>query len=52
MALTKRRVVVTGLGLLTPLGVGLKENWLNLLAGKSSTHSIESDGNKKFYLIR
>ena len=42
---TKRRVVVTGLGLLTPLGLGVKENWTNLLEGKSCSVSLESDGN-------
>ena len=46
MSSTKRRVVVTGLGLLTPLGVGVKENWQHLLSGKSCTHSLESDSNK------
>ena len=31
----KRRVVVTGLGALTPLGVGVAETWEGLLAGAS-----------------
>jgi len=30
-----RRVVVTGLGLLCPLGIGVKASWANLTAGKS-----------------
>jgi len=46
MSVSKRRVVVTGLGLVTPLGLGVKENWLNLLLGKSSTISLESDSMK------
>ena len=31
----KRRVVVTGLGLVTPLGTGVEKNWEALCAGKS-----------------
>ncbi len=35
MAESKRRVVVTGLGMVTPCGLSVKENWGNILAGKS-----------------
>ncbi len=31
----KRRVVVTGVGLVTPIGIGKEEFWKNLTAGKS-----------------
>jgi 3-oxoacyl-[acyl-carrier-protein] synthase II len=37
------RVVVTGMGLISPIGVGVKENWSNLLAGKSGIVSISGD---------
>ncbi len=35
-----RRVVVTGLGLTTPLGVTVAENWHNLVAGRSGIRPI------------
>lgn len=36
-----RRVVVTGLGIITALGTGLEKTWENLLEGKTGIGSIE-----------
>ena len=38
--MAKRRVVVTGLGLVTPVGNTVDESWANLLAGKSGAAAI------------
>ena len=37
-----RRVVVTGMGVVSSLGVGLKKNWGDLLAGKSGITAINN----------
>jgi 3-oxoacyl-[acyl-carrier-protein] synthase II len=42
MLMARRRVVVTGLGLVTPLGNTVDASWEQLLAGKSGISPIES----------
>jgi len=37
---TERRVVVTGLGLVTPLGTGVRRNWQRMLEGASGVGTI------------
>ncbi len=38
----KRRVVITGMGAITPIGVGLAESWGGMLAGRSGISTITS----------
>ena len=41
MSYEPKRIVVTGIGLVTPLGMGLKGNWESLIAGKSGLATID-----------
>lgn len=38
--MSKRRVVVTGMGMLTPVGLNVEESWQNILAGVSGVDKI------------
>ena len=40
--MTKRRVVITGLGAVTPVGIGVNKFWNSLLEGKSGVSLIEN----------
>ena len=40
--MTKRRVVITGMGVVSPFGVGSKKLWDNVVAGKSAVSKIEN----------
>jgi 3-oxoacyl-[acyl-carrier-protein] synthase II len=37
----KRRVVVTGMGMLTPVGLNVEETWQNILAGVSGVSAVD-----------
>jgi len=39
--LSKRRVVITGMGMLTPVGLNVKDTWQNILAGVSGVGLVE-----------
>ncbi len=38
--MSKRRVVVTGLGVVSPVGIGVQTSWANLVAGQSGITNI------------
>ena len=46
--MSERRVVVTGIGLVTPLGIGREETWSALVAGKSGIGTITLFDTKDF----
>lgn len=39
--MSKRRVVVTGMGMVTPVGLSVEESWAQILEGKSGVSHIE-----------
>lgn len=46
--MSKRRVVITGLGMVSPVGLDVKSSWANVLEGKSGIRSIEHFDVSKF----
>lgn len=42
-ALQQRRVVVTGIGMVTPLGVGAQDSWQGLIAGHTGVRRLQAD---------
>ena len=46
--MAKKRVVVTGMGMLTPLGLDVADTWSGILAGKSGISAIEHFDASKF----
>jgi 3-oxoacyl-[acyl-carrier-protein] synthase II len=47
-----RRVVVTGLGLVTPLGTGIQSNWESLISGRSGIRTIDRFPNVEAFATR
>jgi 3-oxoacyl-[acyl-carrier-protein] synthase II len=47
-----RRVVVTGLGIVSPLGTGLEKNWQAVSAGRSGIRPISRFQNTEFFASR
>lgn len=39
--MAKRRVVVTGMGMVSPVGLNVEQSWQNILAGKSGVGMVE-----------
>ncbi|MBS1116482.1 MAG: beta-ketoacyl-[acyl-carrier-protein] synthase, partial [candidate division NC10 bacterium] len=39
--MTERRVAVTGMGIVTPIGIGVEAFWKSLLAGRSGVGPVE-----------
>ena len=46
--MSKRRVVITGLGLLTPVGLNVEQTWANIKDGKSGISPITKFDTDKF----
>lgn len=42
-AVQQRRVVVTGIGMVTPLGVGVHDSWQGLIAGRTGVRRLQAE---------
>jgi 3-oxoacyl-[acyl-carrier-protein] synthase II len=50
--MSKRRVVITGLGAITPVGLNVKDTWKNILAGKSGVAPLTDFDNIESFSTR
>ena len=41
--MNKRRIVITGMGIVSPLGCGVEAVWSRLLAGRSGVRELPDD---------
>jgi len=46
MSLVRRRVVVSGIGIISPLGIGRKATWDALLAGRIGVRALDAEKDK------
>ena len=46
--MNKRRVVITGMGVVTPIGIGLQEFWQGLMEGRNGVDLITKFDTSKF----
>ncbi|MER2149248.1 MAG: beta-ketoacyl synthase N-terminal-like domain-containing protein, partial [Ruminococcus sp.] len=37
-----KKIVITGMGAVTPVGIGVEDYWNNIIAGKSGIDTIKS----------
>lgn len=50
MGVSVKRIVVTGMGIVSPLGCGVQHVWQSLLAGKSGGHPAQRAAGRGYSL--